>query len=74
MKYRTVDRLQIIFLVVFLALCVWLFFAHPAPPPAPTDPKARCEAKGDWWDAEDHVCAVPMPLSRFTGRSAKPGA
>ena len=31
-------------------------------------PANRCEAKGDWWDPEDHVCAVPMPISQFTGR------
>lgn len=71
MKYRMADRLQIAFLILFLALCVGFFFLRaPAPP---TDPKSRCEAKGDWWDAQDRVCAVPMPISHFTGRAAKPG-
>jgi hypothetical protein len=73
MKYRSADPLQIAFLIIFLALCVALFFMHAAPPPAPSDPKSRCEAKGDWWDDEDHLCAIPMPISHFTGRANKPG-
>lgn len=70
MKYRTADRLQVAFFIIFVAIGVALFFMHPAPPP--TDPKSRCEARGDWWDAEDHVCAIPMPISHFTGRASKP--
>ena len=31
-------------------------------------PANRCEAMGDWWDPQDRVCAVPMPISQFTGR------
>jgi hypothetical protein len=32
-------------------------------------PVQRCEAHGDWWDEKDHVCAVPVPISMFTGRT-----
>ena len=34
-----------------------------------------CEAKGDWWDNKARVCAVPRPLTHWTGRplsGAKP--
>src|ERR1700749_4851729 len=31
-------------------------------------PKQQCEAHGDWWDDEDRVCAVPMPIWTFTHR------
>ena len=31
-------------------------------------PSQRCEAMGDWWDPRDRVCAVPIPISQFTGR------
>jgi hypothetical protein len=46
-------------------------------------PRERCEAHGDWWDDEDRVCAVPMPIWTFThrvpgqvapGPAAKPAA
>ena len=35
-------------------------------------PSRACEAKGDWWDDKDRVCAVPMPLSHWTGRTFAP--
>lgn len=31
-------------------------------------PVDKCENHGDWWDPKDRVCAVPMPISQFTGR------
>jgi hypothetical protein len=31
-------------------------------------PRQQCEAHGNWWDAEDRVCAVPMPIWAFTHR------
>lgn len=36
---------------------------------APTAQEA-CEAKGDWWDEQDKVCAAPVALSTITGRRA----
>ena len=31
-------------------------------------PVKACEAKGAWWDAQDHECAIPVPIWRITGR------
>jgi hypothetical protein len=67
-----VPRLQIIFVVIFLAACVGLLFLHPGRQPGPgNDPRSRCEARGDWWDAQDKVCAVPTPLATITGHAGK---
>jgi len=41
-------------LIAYQVICVW--------------PVQRCEAQGDWWDPRDGVCAVPIPISQFTGR------
>ena len=59
-----IPRIRLGFLIVFAVLCaamvtyqimyVW--------------PSQRCEAVGDWWDPRDRVCAVPIPISQFTGR------
>lgn len=67
---------QLFFLAVFLVACVWLAFLHPTEPAGPSgattgDAKARCEAKGDWWDDQDRVCAVPMPITTLTRRPAE---
>jgi len=37
-------------------------------------PRDRCEAAGDWWDAKDHRCGVPIAIWKITGRTppAKP--
>jgi hypothetical protein len=73
MKRSMVPRLQIIFVVIFLAACVGLLFLRPSTQPGPgNDPQARCEARGDWWDDQDKVCAVPTPLATITGRPSKP--
>ncbi len=58
------SKIGLGFLITFALLCVAIiafqaYYIWPA---------NRCEAKGDWWDPEDHVCAVPMPISHFTGR------
>ena len=58
------SKIGLGFLITFALLCVAIvafqaYYVWPA---------NRCEAKGDWWDPEDHVCAVPMPISQFTGR------
>jgi hypothetical protein len=66
---------QLFFLALFLVACVWLAFLRPAPASGPAgaaanDPKARCEARGDWWDEQDKLCAVPMPITTLTQRPA----
>lgn len=59
---------QLAFLAAFLIASVWLAFLHPAPDTTANDPKSRCEAKGDWWDDRDKLCAVPMPIETMTRR------
>jgi hypothetical protein len=66
---------QLFFLTLFLVACVWLAFLHPAEPAGPSratarNARARCEAKGDWWDDQDKLCAVPMPITTLTHRPA----
>jgi hypothetical protein len=66
---------QLLFLAVFLIAAVWLAFLRPAEQAAPAfatagEAKARCEARGDWWDEQDKVCAVPMPVTTLTHRPA----
>jgi hypothetical protein len=65
----TIDRLKVIFLVVFAVCCVitWtyhFFYIWP---------RNQCEDKGNWWDSHDRVCATPMPIWRITGRAPAPG-
>ncbi|QUD86313.1 hypothetical protein [Phenylobacterium montanum] len=52
------------FLIGFAVLCVALiaFQAYYI------WPMQRCEEAGNWWDPQDRVCAVPLPISQFTGR------
>jgi hypothetical protein len=66
---------QLLFLALFLVAAVWLAFLHPADQAAASraaggDARARCEARGDWWDDQDKVCAVPMPITTLTRRPA----
>jgi hypothetical protein len=66
---------QLVFLAVFIVTVVWLAFLRPPGQVAPAfatngDAKARCEAKGDWWDEQDKACAVPMPITTLTHRPA----
>jgi hypothetical protein len=74
MKRSMVSTVQIVFAVIFLAAAVGLLFLRPsAHQPGPgNDPQAQCEARGDWWDAQDRVCAVPTPLSTITGHAGRP--
>jgi hypothetical protein len=60
----SIDRIKLIFLGVFAIACaaVWYYHANYV------WPKQRCESHGDWWDDEDRVCAVPMPIWTFTHR------
>ncbi|HEX4197963.1 MAG TPA: hypothetical protein VHZ26_11020 [Caulobacteraceae bacterium] len=74
MKRSMVSTVQVVFVAIFLAAAVGLLFLHPsARQPGPgNDPQAQCEARGDWWDPQDRVCAVPTPLSTITGHAGKP--
>ncbi len=62
--YQTFRLLRIIMLCVFMVICAGLwayqFFV--------VWPSRACEAKGHWWDSRDLSCAIPMPLSTWTGR------
>jgi hypothetical protein len=60
----SIDRIKLIFFGVFVVACAaaWGYQAMFI------WPKQRCEAHGDWWDDEDRVCAVPMPIWAFTHR------
>ena len=66
----TIDRLKVIFLVIFAVACVITWTYHFLY----VWPRHQCEDKGDWWDAQDRVCATPMPIWRITGRAPAPGA
>ncbi len=59
-----IPKIRLGFVIVFAVLCAamiayQILYVWPA---------QRCEAMGDWWDPRDRVCAVPMPISHFTGR------
>jgi hypothetical protein len=75
MRRSWTGPIQIGFVLLIVAGCVALMFVSGPPPATSTmdqSPKARCEARGDWWDAQDQVCAVPVPISTITGHPAKP--
>jgi hypothetical protein len=65
---RTIDRVKLVFLLIFAILCViaWSYQALYV------WPRNKCEKMGDWWDWRDRVCAVPMPIWRITGRAPGP--
>ncbi|HEY2658520.1 MAG TPA: hypothetical protein VGI79_02280 [Caulobacteraceae bacterium] len=59
-----IPKIRLGFLILFAVLCAamityQIMYVWPA---------QRCEAVGDWWDPRDRVCAVPIPISQFTGR------
>ena len=59
-----INRIGIGFLVAFFVISGGLlaydvFFVWPI---------KACEEHGHWWDEQDHICAVPVPLSVLTGR------
>jgi hypothetical protein len=57
---------MMVFLALFLVAGMALAVYKPRPPTA----AERCEARGDWWDPRDQVCAIPVPLSTITSRKA----
>lgn len=62
---RTIDRLKLVFLGVFVLSLVGIF-AYQVYVVRPAE---RCEAKGDWWDPDGRVCARPVLISDITGRT-----
>lgn len=54
--------------LVFLALFAVLTAASWTYTYLVVEPRKRCEAAGRWWSNEDRVCAIPVSVSRFTGR------
>lgn len=59
------QRTRLIFFSALIVMCAGLwaykwYFVWP---------RERCEAAGDWWDAKDHRCGVPIAVWRFTGRA-----
>jgi hypothetical protein len=67
---RYYTRLKLVFLALFALISAGLW-AYNA---LYVWPAKACEAKSDWWDPKDRVCAVPMSLSTITGRPAHPAA
>jgi hypothetical protein len=63
-----VNRLKLIFLVVFGALSAAAVIYHFYW----LRPAQRCEIEQrKWWDAERRVCATPVLVSDITGRMIK---
>ena len=67
MKSR-IHPIMLTYLGAFIAACLAVvayhyFFIWP---------QQTCEAHGDWWDEQDRVCAVPIPIWTLTHRM--PGA
>ena len=63
MKSR-LPKIRLGFLVAFGVMCAAIvafqaYYVWPA---------QKCEDKGDWWEPQSRVCAVPIPISAFTGR------
>jgi hypothetical protein len=63
MKSR-IPSIQWAFLIAFGVVCAGLL-AYQA---LYVWPSEQCESQGDWWDPASRTCAVPMPISHFTGR------
>lgn len=66
---RTLGRLRLIFLAIFLVGAVgsgvyqWFWLR----------PQRACEAKGRWWHAQTRECGTPVWLPDLTGRAAPDG-
>jgi hypothetical protein len=61
-----VNRLKLIFLVLFAALSVAAVFYHFYW----LRPAQRCEIEQQkWWDSDRRVCATPVLISDITGRT-----
>ena len=62
--YHSFTRLKVLFVIVFVAISAGLW-AYDA---LYVWPRKACEQRGDWWDTKDRVCAIPTPLTFWTGR------
>ncbi len=60
-----IDRIKIVFVVIFSVCCVAVWTLHLVW----IWPGKRCEARNMWWDWRTRVCALPVPLHVFTGRT-----
>jgi hypothetical protein len=60
----SIDRIKWIFFGIFIVAVgvMWFYQSRYV------WPRQACEAHGSWWDDEDRVCAVPMPIWAFTHR------
>jgi hypothetical protein len=62
--YLTFNRLLALGVALFLAVSLGLWAREALY----VWPRKACEARGDWWDPHDRVCAVPISVTKFTGR------
>lgn len=63
---RTINRLKIIFIGIFLASIVGVFGYHYLW----VWPKAKCEARGGAWAGKWLKCGTIYPIEQLTGRPA----
>ena len=61
---RTIDRLKLIFLGLFIVLSAGTLVYHVGW----VWPGQKCEEAGDWWDWRSRTCARPVLISDITGR------
>lgn len=64
---RTIDRLKLIFLGLFIVLSAGTLVYHVGW----VWPGQKCEEAGDWWDWRSRTCARPILISDITGRVIK---
>ena len=64
---RTIDRLKLIFLGLFVIMSAGVFVYHIFW----VWPGQKCEAAGDWWDGSTRTCGHPILISDITGRVIK---
>ena len=63
---RTINRAKLFFLGLFV-ICGAVTWGYEL---LYVIPQRQCEARGHWWDGRDRACAIPMPISTWTGRIA----
>ena len=62
---RTLFRLKILFLVLFLVGAVGSVAYHLMW----VLPSRACAEKGGWWAPRSRVCATPIDITEITGRA-----
>ena len=60
---RTIDRLKLIFLGLFIVLSAGTLVYHVGW----VWPGQKCEEAGDWWDWRSRTCASPILISDIPG-------